>query len=98
VAGRQHLPRHLGVPRHAGGLEHRRPVRRDAEPFQPLADHLCRRLGAALAVGILDPQQEFPAVVTGEQVVEEGGPGAADVQQSGRAGGETRANCHGGCM
>ena len=57
--------------------------------------HLRRRIGAALAVGVLDAQQELAAVVAGEQVVEQRGAGAADVQQAGRAGGEAGANGHG---
>ena len=84
------------MPRHARGLEDRRPVRGDAEPFEPLENHLGGRFGTALTVGVLDPQQEFSPVVAGEQVVEQGGPGAADMQQSRRTGGEAGANRHGG--
>ena len=51
-------------------------------------------VGAALAVGVLDPQQEFAAVVAAEQVVEQGGAGAADMQQAGRAGREAGADGH----
>ena len=67
-----------------------------AEPIQALEDHPRRCLGAALAVGVLDAEQEFAAVVAGEQVVEQRGPGAADMQQAGRAGGEAGADGHGG--
>ena len=95
MAGGQHLPRHLGMARHARGLKHRWLVGRNAEPFQALDDHLGRRFRAAFAVGVLDAEQEFAAVVTGEQVIEQRRSGAADVKQAGRAGREAGSNSHG---
>src|SRR5205823_10010725 len=42
--------------------------------------------GRALEVGVVDPQDEPPAVAAGEEHVEESGPGAAHVDRSGGAG------------
>ena len=67
---------------------------RDPEPFQSLQDHLGRSFRAALAVGVLDAEQEFAAVVAGEQIIEQRGAGAADMQQPGRAGSEAGSNRH----
>ena len=53
-----------------------------------------RGLRIAYTIGVLDAQQELAAVVAGEQVVEQSGTGAADVQQAGRTGGEAGANGH----
>ena len=45
----------------------------------------CERLGhVPLGVGIVDPQQELPAVLPGEQPVEQRRAHAADVQIAGR--------------
>ena len=75
----------------AGGLEHGGLVGREADPGEAVEDGLGERLGAAFTVGILDADEVFAAVVAGEQVVEQGGAGAADVEQ---AGGETaRSGC-----
>ena len=45
-------------------------------------------VGRARLVGILDAQQELAAVVAREQPVEQRRARAADVQESGRGGGE----------
>jgi hypothetical protein len=44
----------------------------------------------ALAVGVLDAQQELPAGVPGPQEVEQRRPRPADVQIAGGGGGEAR--------
>ena len=67
----------------------------DAEPAQAVEDRLDRRLGRAGAVGILDPQQIFAAVMAREQPVEQGRARAADVQEAGRRGGEARDDAAG---
>ena len=72
--------RHLGVPRarsnwNTGGSSGLQP-----EPAQAVEDRVDRRLGGALPVGVLDPQQIAAAMVPGEQPIEQRGPGAADVQ------------------
>ena len=51
-----------------------------------------------LLVGVVDPQDELAAVMSGQQPVEQSRPHPADVQEAGRAGGESSANTHGiGC-
>ncbi len=96
VAGGEHLAGHLGVAGDAGGLEDGLAVVRDAEPVEAVENHLGGGGGVAFAVGVLDAQQEFSRVMAGEQVVEQRGVGAADVQQAGRAGGEAGADGHAG--
>ena len=54
----------------------------------PVEDRVDRRLGRARLVGVLDPQQELAAMVAGEQPVEQGGAGAADMEEAGRRGRE----------
>ena len=60
----------------------------EAEPRQPVEDRVDRGLGRALAVGVLDAQQELAAGVAGVEPVEQRGARAADVQEAGRRGGE----------
>ena len=50
------------------------------------------RLRAAGEVGVFDTEQELPAGVPGEQPVEQGGAGPADVEIAGGAGGEAGAD------
>ena len=66
-----------------------------AQPVQGLEDHGLARGGAALAVGVLDPQDELPAVLAREGVVEEGDVGRPHVGVTGGAGGDARADRHG---
>ena len=49
----------------AGELEDRRLVRDHAQPFEAVEDHLDRGFGGPFAVGVLHPQQEVAAGVTG---------------------------------
>src|SRR3712207_6918846 len=69
----------------------RRPPRSTLFPYTTLfrsdnaGDHLP---GRALGVGILDTEDERAAETTGQQPVEEGGAGAADVKVAGWGGGE----------
>jgi hypothetical protein len=92
----QQRVRHVGMAGGAGGLEHRRLVGREAEPGEALQDDVHGLLGAALAVGVLDAQEEGAAMVAGEEVVEQGGAGAADMEQAGGAGGEAGSDGHAG--
>src|SRR5579884_1804841 len=54
------------------------------QPFQPLIDGGHRFLRVALAVGVLDAQYEFSAVMPCEQPVKQGGARTANVQIAGR--------------
>ena len=64
-----------------------------AEPAEAVEDRLQRRLGhVPLLVGVVDAEDELPAVLAGEQPVEQGRADAADVQVAGRAGGEAGAD------
>ena len=82
-----------------------------AQPFQSFVDGGHRFLGVALHIGVFDAQHEFPAVMSREQPVEKRGTRSADVQITGRRGGEANADlrshytdytdfqkcCSGGC-
>ena len=64
----------------------------DAEPVEAVENRLQRLGDVALGVGVVDPQDELPAVLAGEQPVEQRRANAADVQITGRAGSEAGAN------
>ena len=68
----------------------------ETKPGHPLEDGVHRLRGGALQVRILDPQDERAPVAAGVQPGEEGGTDTADVEVSGRTGGEARAHGHGG--
>ena len=61
-----------------------------AEPGKTIDDRLNRRLGRALAVGVLDAQQEPPAEALGVEPVEQRRARAANVQKAGRGGRKSR--------
>ncbi len=63
-----------------------------AQPFQSFVDGGHRFLGVALHIGVFDAQHEFSAVMPREQPVEKRGARSADVQITGRRGGETNAD------
>ena len=65
------------------------------EPVQALEDVGLEGERAARLVRVLQPQDERPADVAGEQIVEEGRPGGADVQRTGRARGDPDADRRG---
>ena len=67
------------VASHAGALV---PV--EPEPSHAVEDAVDHLGGRALDVGVLDAEDERAAVVPGEEPVEEGGAGAADVEVAGR--------------
>ena len=82
--------RDLGMAIGARELEDGVAVPVDAQPLQAGEDRLDRRLRRAGTIGILDPQQERAAVVTGVQPIEQRGARAAEVQIAGGRGGESR--------
>ena len=71
-----------------GGLQHRLPVPVQAQPLECLEDHVDELLAGALHVGVLHPEQEGAAQVTGRQPVEQCGAGASQVQEPGGGRGE----------
>ena len=85
VAALEQLVRDLGVARPELRLVIFVAVPIEAEPAHPVEDRVDRLLGRAGLVGVLDAQQEFAAVVAGEQPVEQRRARAADVQEAGRA-------------
>ena len=88
MAARQQLLRDLGMAGREMGLEIGLAVPVEAEPAHAVEDRVDRRLGGAGLVGILDPQQEAAAMVAGVEPVEQGGAGAADMEEAGRRGRE----------
>jgi hypothetical protein len=76
------------------GLEDGLFIGREPEPLHALEDRLHGGVGRALAVGVLDAQQEAPRVLPGEQVREQRGAGAADVQEARGAGGKAGDHRH----
>jgi hypothetical protein len=95
-----HRMRDLGVARGAFELIDFRTVPIEAQPAHPIEDRLDRRLGRARAIGVLNPQQEFAAMMACEQQVEERGARASDMQESGgrgrKTGNDSRAFAHAG--
>ena len=63
--------------------------------MQPVENRLQRLLHVPLLVGVVDPQNELPAVLPGKEPIEQRSAYAANVQISGRAGSEAGANGHG---
>src|SRR4029077_20919001 len=75
------LKRHLAVPI-------------EPEPAKRILDLLRRLLHLAAGVRVLDPKPKLPALVSGEQPVEERGPDAPDVEEAGRARSHADADGH----
>src|SRR5690606_18524580 len=65
------------------------------QPVHGLEDRVDRGLGAALAVGVLDPQDELAAAVARLQPAVQRGARATDVQVAGGTGGEAGTTGHG---
>src|SRR5262249_42121908 len=65
-----------------------------AQPAETIEDGLEGLGDVAFLIRIVDAQDELPAVVPGEQPIEEGGTHPADVQITGRARSETGTNHH----
>ena len=77
-------------------LVDRRRVGGKLQPGHRVEDRLHRFVGGALAVGVLDAQQEFAAAPARLQPAVQRGARAADVQETGGTGGETGADGHRG--
>ena len=67
----------------------------DPQPLQAREDRLEGLLDIPLGVGVVDAEDERPAMSPREQPVEQRRADAADVEIPGRAGGEAGANGHG---
>jgi hypothetical protein len=61
------------------------------QPFKAVVDHIQELVAVSGPVGVLDPQDEGSAGVAGVEPVEQRCPGAPNVEESGRARGETYA-------
>ena len=75
---------HLAVTRRALELIDDIAVPSEAEPGKPVENGGNRRIGRALAVGVLDPQQHLAARVVRIEPVEQRRAGAADMQKTRR--------------
>src|SRR5690606_5137063 len=95
VAGCDQLLRDFAVTLDALGLVDRAFVVVQAQPVHRLQDRVDGFLGAALAVGVLDAQDELPAAAARLQPAVQRGARAVDVQVAGGAGGEAGAAGHG---
>src|SRR5690606_15814814 len=95
LPGRDQLFGDLAIALDAGGLVDRALVVVEAQPCHGFEDRVDRTLGAALAVGVLDAQDETAAAAARLQPAVQGGAGAADVQVAGGTGGEAGAAGHG---
>ena len=87
----------LGVALAALGLEHRLLVPVELEPAQGVEDLLDVLGGRALAVGVLDPEQELAAAATGQQPVVQCRPRTPDVQGARRRRSESHAHLDTAC-
>ena len=90
----QQAMRRLDVALGAPGLVEDLAIMIEFQPVQSLQDGVDGLLGGAFAVGVLDPEMELTAVVPGVEPIEQGGAGAADMQEAGRRGGETGDGGH----
>src|SRR5687768_11891501 len=88
----QQLLDHLAIPIHPLRLIVRPFIRSEPQPLHAIEDHLHGIVGGALAIGILNAQNESAAMSPGIKPAEQGGTDAADVQQTGRAGSKARAD------
>ena len=67
----------------------------ETQPLEPLEDPLYHRRGRALPIGVLDPENERPARVSGEEPVEERRARPAYVEVARGRGSKTYAGRHG---
>ena len=65
MAARQHRLRNLGMTVSARELIDLVAIPIEAEPAHPIKDRVDRGLGRARTVGVLDPEQEFAAMMAG---------------------------------
>ena len=87
-AGGQELLGLLPVDVEAAALEDGLLVPVEAEPLEVLEDLVEETGLGPLEVGVLDAEQEAAPRVAGVEPVEDGRPGAPDVEEAGRTGGE----------
>ena len=66
----------------------------DPDPAKTVQDPLDGIIDVPLLVGVVDPKDELAAMMPGQQPVEQSCPHPADVQETGRAGGESGAYTH----
>src|SRR5687768_7593822 len=66
----------------------------EAEPGEILANPLRIRLARTLLVGIVEPQDESPALLPRPQPIVDGGADIADMEPSRRRGGEAGDDAH----
>ena len=88
AAGREQLLGDLAMALGALELADRLAVPVQAEPFEPVENRVDRGLRRALAIGVLDAQQERAAEALGVEPVEQSRARAADMQEAGRRGRE----------
>ena len=88
----EHLRHDLLVTVHALHLVERALVVAEFKPVHRLQDAVDRFLRGTRDVGILDAQDELASVAAGVGPREEGGAGAADMQETGGRGSETGAD------
>ena len=69
-------------------------VPRQAEPLECSQDRAERLVHVALLVGVVDPQNELPAVVPSPQPIEQRGAHPTDVHVARRAGSKSRSDSH----
>ena len=98
VSAGEQFTRDLGVTRDAGRLKNGLLVAGQAQPVETVENCLRRGSGAALAVGVLDAQQELSAAMAGVQVVEQRDPGAANMQRPGGTWREASTDGHSGLV
>ena len=87
----------LGVALAALGLEHGLLVPVELEPAQGVEDLLDVLRRRALAVGVLDPEQELAAAAAGQEPVVQCRPRTPDVQGARRRGSESHAHLDTAC-
>src|SRR5436190_12474932 len=85
---------HLLVPAQTSALEDGRLVPVEAEPREAVEDDLGVFVGGTGLVGVFDAQQELAALFAGEEPVEEGSSGSANVEVAGGRRGEADADTH----
>ena len=64
----------------------------DPQPVEAVEDRLQRLFNVPLLIGVVDPQDELPSVLPGEEPIEQRSAYPANVQVSGGAGSESGAN------
>ncbi len=95
LAGSHQFIGHLLVTIQPLGLVKRTFIGIQTKPVHGIENRLHRGIGRALAIGILDAQDEFAAATARFQPAVQCSAGAADMQETGGAGSEAGADGHG---